>query len=144
MKPKVNIVIAVNVIGALSDKTLGNGNLIMMDNSVWPSTGQGTVNLCTLVQYGQQVNWRVVAVDLQTPVAIKSIQFFPVGSAIFHGDELSGSPDEDHDMAHLNVWSGIIPFWMIPGIEYRYRLMVKMHEGINSLMYIDTPSLRCF
>jgi hypothetical protein len=147
MKSKVNIMIVVNVIGALSDKTLGNKNLIMMDNSVWPSLAQGTANLCTLVQYGQQLNWNVVAVDLQTPVAIHNIQFFPAGKeGLLRGAEATELTDvlvDGNDKSHLKVWSGVVPPWMARGIDHRYRLTIKMSEGINSLMYIDTPSLRC-
>ncbi|MFE0682354.1 hypothetical protein ACFW17_16265 [Streptomyces sp. NPDC058961] len=74
MNPKVSIVVVVDVIGALSDGTLRNGNLCMIDDGE-QSTGQGTPELCTVVQPGQVVTWSALAVDLQTPVEIKSITF---------------------------------------------------------------------
>lgn len=75
MNPKVNIVVVVDVIGALSDGTLRNGNLCMIDDGSLQSTGQGTPELVTVVKPGQVVTWSALAVDLQTPVEIKSITF---------------------------------------------------------------------
>ncbi|MCX5203043.1 hypothetical protein OG897_16500 [Streptomyces sp. NBC_00237] len=72
---KVNIVAVVDVIGALSDGTLGNGNLCLIDDSEHDSRGQGTTQLETVVSPGQAVQWTALAVDLQTPVEIKSVTF---------------------------------------------------------------------
>ncbi|CAM5366650.1 hypothetical protein ACIOUE_11795 [Streptomyces xanthochromogenes] len=95
MNPKVNIVVVVDVIGALSDGTLLNGNLCMIDDGE-QSTGQGTPELCTVVRPGQVVTWSALAVDLQTPVEIKGITF--LGADAEDGDadgdgERAGSRD---------------------------------------------------
>jgi hypothetical protein len=109
-----------------------------MDDSSLSSSDQGTPNLCTVCHPGQTINWTIIAVDLQTPVAIRNITF---------GDQVIESPTDDieteSDKLHLNVWSGTVPYWLIPGVKYRYRLELQMYEGINSIMSIDTPSLRC-
>lgn len=75
MKPQVNIIALVDVIGALSDQSLHNGNLSLVDNGDFESTGQGTPDLVTIVRPGQIVQWQALAVDLQTPAEIRSITF---------------------------------------------------------------------
>ncbi|MFE4977804.1 hypothetical protein ACFRAR_37590 [Kitasatospora sp. NPDC056651] len=79
MKPQVNIAVVVDVIGALSDKSLLNGNLCLIDDGSFDSKGQGTPELVTVVAPGQVVQWSALAVDLQTPVEIRSISFLPAG-----------------------------------------------------------------
>ncbi len=69
-----NINIAVDVVAALSDKSL-KGNVFLMDNGSFESTNQGTDHLTTLCIPGQLIRWTVYAIDLQTPVAIKNITF---------------------------------------------------------------------
>ncbi|MFF3156551.1 hypothetical protein [Streptomyces sp. NPDC057910] len=96
MNPKVSIVVVVDVIGALSDGTLRNGNLCMIDDGE-QSTGQGTPELCTVVQPGQVVTWSALAVDLQTPVEIKSITFLDPDAEA--GDAEDGDA-EAGDAAH--------------------------------------------
>lgn len=139
MESKINIVSVVDVVEALSTRTLLNGNLCMMDDSRFQSINQGTTNLITLCYPGQLINWVVYAVDLQTPVSIRNISF--VGSKGFKPEiDLS---DTDSDKLDLNVWSGIVPAYLVPGVEYKYRLELQMYEGKNSIMYVDTPSLKC-
>ncbi|WP_159072643.1 hypothetical protein [Streptomyces formicae] len=76
-KSQVNIIAVVDVIGALSTKSLQDGNLCMMDDGSGNSSHQGTPNLVTVVRPGQTVSWTALAVDLQTPVEIKNISFVP-------------------------------------------------------------------
>ena len=138
MESKITIFSVVDVIEALSGGTLLNSNLCMMDNSPSGSCNQGTPNLCTLCYPGQTIDWTILAVDLQTPVAIRNITFLgPDGSG-----EVPVDGDLGSDKLHLNVWSGIVPDYMVPGVEYRYRLELQMYEGKNSIMYVDTPSLK--
>ncbi|MFE0175767.1 hypothetical protein ACFWZ2_25955 [Streptomyces sp. NPDC059002] len=82
---QVNIIAVVDVIGALSIKSLQDGNLCMVDDGSFNSSHQGTANLVTVVKPGQTVSWTALAVDLQTPVEIKNISFIP-------GNGLTGSP----------------------------------------------------
>jgi hypothetical protein len=140
MHSKINIVTVVDVIGALSDTAL-DGNLYMMDDSSWQSIKQGTANLSTLCHPGQLIHWVVYALDLQTPVAIRNITFISPDASGGVQHRVAG-PGAESDKLHLNVWSGIVPYHMIPGVEYRYRLELQMYEGKNSIMYVDTPSLR--
>lgn len=141
MEPKISIFAVVDVIESLSGGTLLNGNLCLMDNSHWGSTNQGTPNLCTLCYPGQTINWTLLALDLQTPVGIKNVTFLTAdGSGGFH-PPVSSTVTESSKL-DINVWAGIVPYWMVPGVEYRYRLELQMYDGKNSLMYVETPSLK--
>lgn len=196
MKSQVNIIAVVDVIGALSIKSLSDGNLCMVDDSAFDSTHQGTPNLVTVVKPGQVVSWTALAVDLQTPVEIKSISFAPAEgrqgqqgyagqqgqqghvppggpavatatpSAPGMGTAVPGptgaqapqapqtqqtpqphqphaSQESDGDKLDLDVWTGVVPHWMTPGVPYQYRLELQMYEGANSVMTIDSPALMC-
>ncbi|MHC5904520.1 hypothetical protein ACVNF4_11525 [Streptomyces sp. S6] len=141
MKPQVNIVALVDSIGALSDRTLLNGNLSLVDDGPFHSTGQGTPNLCTVVRPGQVVQWQALAVDLQTPVEIKSVTFLSSPDA--DGEYQPSHWDEEGEKLDLNIWAGIVPSFMGTGVPHRYRLELQMYEGRNSVMYIDSPALMC-
>lgn len=145
MKPTVNIVALVDVIGALSEQTLLSGNLCMVDDSAYESSGQGTPELCTLVHPGQSVEWSAIAVDVQTPLAIRSITFLRAD-----GTSAPAPPPADTDTdenAQQNpdalVWSGTVPFTMARGVPYRYRLELQMDQGPQSVLSIDAPALMC-
>lgn len=147
MESKVNIVVLVDAVGALSDDTLHNGNLSLMDDGPLGSHGQGTTGLCTVVQPGQIVQWTPISIDVQAPVEIRSITFLgPDGrapddtyAAVAGASEAPGLPDN----LDLVVWSGVVPPYLTPGVPYRYRLEVQIHEGSHSLMHVDTPALMC-
>ncbi|MEU6672940.1 hypothetical protein [Streptomyces sp. NPDC046925] len=165
MKPQVNIIAVVDVIGALSGSTLLNGNLCMMDDGEHNSAHQGTPDLCTVVQPGQVVSWTALAVDLQTPVEIKNISFVPADDS--HARGRQQGQGQGHDQPHaqgqaqsqsnghaagehsegdkldLDVWTGVVPNWLQPGVAYQYRLELQMYEGANSVMHVDTPALMC-
>ncbi|MBO1416295.1 hypothetical protein [Streptomyces sp. FH025] len=175
MKPQVNIAVVVDVIGALSDKSLLNGNLCLIDDGSFDSTGQGTPELVTVVVPGQVVQWSALAVDLQTPVEIRSISFLPAGGGaaapaygVDHGpagapadgaadDVVAGGTDGGYGTAgavpsghrlesgqlDLNVWSGVVPPYLTPGVPYRYRLELQMYEGDHSVLHVDSPALMC-
>ncbi|MEW2386878.1 hypothetical protein AB0933_00805 [Streptomyces venezuelae] len=159
MKTQVNIIAVVDVIGALSVKTLLDGNLCMVDDSAFDSTHQGTADLVTVVKPGQVVSWTALAVDLQTPVEIKNISFAPAnghngaaasgpamsppGSAAAPQGEAHGQEESEGDKLDLDVWTGVVPHWMTPGVPYQYRLELQMYEGSNSVMSIDSPALMC-
>ncbi|MBW8481382.1 hypothetical protein [Actinomadura parmotrematis] len=139
MNPKVNIIALVDVVGALSDGGLGNGNLGLVDDSAFESTGRGTPDLCTVVQPGQVVQWSALAVDVQTPVEIRDIVFLgpdgqPAGPA-----RPDPEPGENLD---VNVWSGVVPY-LAPGVPHRYRLELQMHEGPHAVLHVDSPALMC-
>ncbi|MFJ8039642.1 hypothetical protein ACIRBX_03890 [Kitasatospora sp. NPDC096147] len=145
MKPKVNIIVLVDVIGALSDGTLHNGNLSLVDDAELRSTGQGTTELCTVVSPGQVVGWTVLAVDLQTPVEIRSITFLGPDGA-----ELPPGPAEDGPEAgvageqlDLDDWTAVVPASITPGVPQHYRLELRMHQGPYSLLHLDSPALLC-
>ena len=138
--PTINIITVVDVIGALSDGTLDD-NLWMMDNSPWQSIDQGTANLSTLCHPGQLINWVIYAIDLQTPVVIRNITFIGVDGSSGIQHQVDGTGVES-DKLHLNVWSGVVPYYIVPCVKYRYRLELQMYEGKNSTLYVDTPSLK--
>lgn len=141
MKSQVNIIALVDSVGALSDRTLHNGNLSLIDDGSFHSAGQGTPDLCTVVRPGQIVQWQALAVDLQTPVEIKSITFLdsPNGHVGYRPSDWS----EEGEKLDLDVWAGIVPPSMGIGVPYKYRLELQMYEGKNSVMFIDSPALMC-
>ncbi|MFI2608757.1 hypothetical protein [Kitasatospora sp. NPDC018619] len=169
MKPQVNIAVVVDVIGALSDRTLLNGNLCLIDDGSFDSKNQGTPDLVTVVVPGQVVQWTALAVDLQTPVEIRSISFVPAdggAAAAAHGadpagaaepavggaeagaaDGAQGAPPAGHQLSSgqldLNAWTGVVPPYLVPGVPYRYRLELQMYEGEHSVLHVDSPALMC-
>lgn len=125
---QINVNIAVDVLRALSEKSLCH-SIYIMDDSPWGSIGKGTAELCTLCMPGETIHWKAYAIDLQTPVAIKDITFRP--------DEENCEEDVNPD---LKTWTGIVPDLM-PGRKYHYRLKLQMGNGKDSCMYIDGSSL---
>jgi hypothetical protein len=157
MKDRISIVVMVDAVGALSDRTLHNGNLSLVDDSSAGSRLQGTTDLVTAVVPGQVVQWTPIHVDVQTPVEIQAIEFLsgatvspaagqavpshPAGPGAAPGtgvDAVGSNGYENHD---LLVWEGVVPYDMTPGVPYRYRLSLRLHEGPNSVMHIDSPAL---
>jgi hypothetical protein len=128
MRYNVNIVVTVDVIRALSEKTLANSIYLMDDSSLY-STGKGTPGLITRCVAGQVIKWTCYALDLQTPLSINSIAFLPLPAV-----PPAGNPD-------LLEWSGTVPGYLVPGLPYYYRLELKMGEGVNSTMHIDTAAI---
>src|ERR1700759_2497267 len=151
MKPKVNIIALVDVMGALSDGTLANGNLCLANDGSFDSAGQGTTQLCTTVAPGQVVQWTALAVDVQTPVEIQRITFLGAGDGYGYdcapgegdgeGEPAAAAPAGTSENLDLGVWAGIVPAGLVPGVPYRYRLELKMHEGPHSVLTVDTAAL---
>jgi hypothetical protein len=136
MQKGIDINIAVDSVAALSNKKL-EGSIWLFDNSPFEGDGQGTTNLSTICVGGQVVNWKITAVDLQTPATIKFISFFDVDKE-WNPDEIYY---ENSNLLDAKQWSAIVPITMTIGKEYRYRLAVQIGEGKNSVMYIDSPTL---
>jgi hypothetical protein len=140
MQPQVNIVVVVDVIRALSDGTLRDGNVCMVDDGVDGSTGQGTPDLCTVCRPGQLIRWAVIPVDVQTPAEIRNITFLDPGTG--DGTPDRGDPDRPAGNPALDVWAGVVPPFLAPGVPYRYRLELQLYQGEASVLHIDTPALR--
>jgi hypothetical protein len=162
MKDRISIVVMVDAVGALSDRTLHNGNLSLVDDSSAGSRLQGTPDLVTAVVPGQVVQWTPIHVDVQTPVEIQAIEFLSGGAVPLTADQavpphpveppapapgavpttgadaMASNGHENHD---LLVWEGVVPYDMTPGVPYRYRLSLRLHEGPNSVLHIDSPAL---
>jgi len=163
MQDRISIVVMVDAVGALSDRTLHNGNISLVDDSAAGSRHKGTPDLVTVVTPGQIVQWTPIHVDVQTPVEIQAIEFLsgapappaagqsaaphPVGHSAAPApgvvsraavDAMGSNGYENHD---LLVWEGVVPYDMTPGVPYRYRLSVRLHEGPNSVLSIDSPAL---
>jgi hypothetical protein len=157
MNPKVNIIALVDVIGALSDSGLEHGHLCMVDDSAQESTGQGTAQLCTLVQPGQVVEWTALAVDVQTPLVIKNIAFLaPDGSAVpvppappvpfapATGPDADGSgADSGQENPDALVWCGVVPATIARGVPYRYRLELELGQGRDGVLSTAKAALLC-
>ena len=135
MAKKITIVVAVDTIAALSQQTPEN-NVFLMDDSPFSGAGKGTSELVTACCAGQQIEWIVRAIDLQTPVAIQGITFAPSGES-FPSPPAPG-------VVHLDqfAWTGIVPWTMAIGKEYRYRLDIWMGAGQFGTVSVDTPALK--
>lgn len=150
MNPKVNIIALVDVIGALSDSRLDQGHLCLVDDSAQESTGQGSAQLCTHVQPGQVVEWTALAVDVQTPLVIKSIAFLAPDGRPVPAPPVPAAPDADGSGADNGqenpdalVWSGVVPATLMPGVPYRYRLELELGQGRESVLSTEKPALLC-
>ncbi|MGC5010752.1 hypothetical protein ACLQ2R_08315 [Streptosporangium sp. DT93] len=173
MKQRISIVVMVDAVGALSDRTLHNGNISLVDDSSAGSKHQGTPDLVTVVSPGQVVQWTPIHIDVQTPVEIQSIEFLsaanaaapaaatPAGGAAAprqaghsaatphpvsgaaHGTGVDATASNGYENHDLLIWEGIVPYGMTPGVPYRYRLSLRLHEGANSVLHIDSPALMC-
>lgn len=148
IQTKVNINIAVDVVKALSDQSLQN-NIYVMDDSMLGSRNQGTGELCTRCQPGQTLHWVIYALDLQTPVAIRNIEFIPEtqmsdNKAIIYPKDNVEVDTRTVTLSDRNLdnrtWCGILPC-MKQGHPYRYRLTLEAGKGACSVLSIDTLSL---
>lgn len=140
MQYNINIVIAVDVIKALSDKKLDN-SIYLMDDSVWGSYGKGTPDLVTRCVPGQTIKWACYPVDLQTPLAISRVEFIPAAGTYVPGYPApagTGLPGVNPDYFE---WSGVVPYYLVPNQKYYYRLQLQMGEGKNSIMHVNTAAI---
>lgn len=136
MQQKININIAVDTVQALSKLDLLN-NTYAMDNSIFGSLGQGTPYLVTSCVPGQTIHWVATPIDLQTPVCIKSITFlgaWPQQASAF---------EQPTSMSQLDLytWTGILPYTMLPGLTYKYKLELQIGNGQYSVLQLETLSL---
>ena len=147
----INIAIAVDSVGALSAKQL-DGFIFMMDDSIFGSSGNGTSHLMTACCPGQVIKWRPYAVDLQTPVSVKGIEFIGTSRSETPNSNcgqqqslltasMYGQPSDERT-SDLKEWVGIVPAFLAPDMNYLYRVVIQMGTGKNSVMAIDTPALR--
>jgi hypothetical protein len=133
----INVMIVVDVSSALSHGTLET-NLYMMDTS-FKSTNQGTGRLATACHPGQQINWIIRAIDVQTPILIKGIVFLDEDGGEAEAFGPSGKPAAGEE-PRFHYWSGIVPCHLPIG-SYRYRLTIQMGKGKASVLRMDAPSL---
>ncbi|WP_369212303.1 hypothetical protein [Streptomyces flavofungini] len=54
-----------------------------------------------------------------------------------------GGEDTAGEKLDLDVWTGVVPHWMTPGVPYQYRIEFQMYEGAHSVMHVETPALMC-
>jgi hypothetical protein len=135
MQP-VNIVIAVDTIAALSQGTL-EGNAYLTDDA-WYSQDKGTAQLKTVCYRGQPVQWKVMAVDVQSPALIAGISILRDG-----GVPLESAVDPHPDryvQPRWRTWNGCVPCGIRLGL-YHYRLAIQMGSGPRSVMFINSPAL---
>ncbi|MEV0124658.1 hypothetical protein AB0I16_24540 [Streptomyces sp. NPDC050703] len=60
-----------------------------------------------------------------------------------YGREAHGEQDTAGEKLDLDVWTGVVPHWMTPGVPYQYRIEFQMYEGAHSVMHVETPALMC-
>lgn len=142
MYPEINIITFVDVLGALSKRTL-DGFIYMVDSS-WTSEGQGTARLKTACYPGQRITWKAYAIDVQTPIEIKKISFY-------HADDEATSLSKYEmgiwekaqptmgEAPRWYYWTAVVPSLLDSG-EYAYKFKVQMGKGSKSVMH-TVPSL---
>lgn len=142
MPYNINIIVAVDVIKALSEKKLDN-SIYLMDDSTFLSHGKGTAHLVTNCMPGQLIKWTCYAIDLQTPLAISQIAFLPLTAATLQQpDQLQATTTGlRYNNPDLSEWTGIVPGYLVPNQPYHYRLQLEMGEGKNSTMCVNTASI---
>ncbi|ARC89909.1 hypothetical protein [Rhodovulum sp. MB263] len=143
MQP-VNILMTVDSITALSLGTL-TGNLYLTDDA-WCSQGKGTEALKTACRRGQTVNWRVLAVDVQSPAVIADIRFLDEAATLENSIGTPADTAIDPDTSRYirpfwQTWSGIIPCNLQPGL-YHYHLAFQIGAGPKSVMFTTSPALQ--
>ena len=126
---RIIINIVVDAIKALSEGSL-ESSLYLMDNSVADSRNQCTPDLCTACLPGQTVYWVAHALDLRTPVSIRSISFL----------ELPGEDELRDENPDLNTWTAVLPC-METGHQYFYRVTVQIGYTKHGIMSTCSPSL---
>lgn len=138
--PQINIMTMIDVIGSLSDGKL-RGNIYMMDNSRSNNTtGQGTGELGSVVQFGQVINWHILPIDVQTDVRITNLIW--VGENPCLKLQKYGLPG---DMPPY--YAGIVgldidnpppppidPNWLVKGGIYHYNLEILMSNKKTMVM----------
>lgn len=135
MQP-INIAIVVDTIAALSQGTL-MGNVYLTDDA-WHSQDKGTAQIKTVCYRGQPLQWKVLAVDVQSPAVIAGISFLRDGGMPF---ESAVDPRTDrYIQPRWSTWSGCVPCGIRPGL-YPYRLAIQMGKGRRSVMFINSPAL---
>ncbi len=161
--PTLNIQVFVDVIALLSGAPL-NKAVHMFDDSGLGSEGQGAHALVSTVLPGQLVRWTVNALDVQTQVWIKDINFGPVivrpasaeGEAEATTDELdadAGQPASEMPEPWLPaapgpvpIWGkrfeGYIPFEILPELPHVYHFKLAFAKGNGPAVTVDGPALR--
>ena len=143
----ININIAVNTVAALSQRTL-HGNAFIMDDSIYDSSSQGSDHLTTHCLAGDQINWIIYSIDLQTPISLTQVAFNQPSCGTSQPppfNNLSGDapkkpfdPNQDPDRFQ---WAGYVPYHMASGVKYPYQLTIQIGQGIHSILTLEAASL---
>jgi hypothetical protein len=137
MIPPINILLLVDSVATLADAGL-KGHLMAYDDGLNQEIKTATDYLETRVIPGQRINWKIIPLDLQTPAAISNIIFEKENNDGFE------SPLQDtmeRDNPDLFDWTAIVPYYMLPGIPYKYTIEILIGHGENSLHQIHDFAL---
>lgn len=159
----LNILVFVDVIALLSGAPL-NKAVHMFDDSGLGSEGQGTHALVSSVLPGQLVRWTINAIDVQTQVWIKELNFGPViehpASAEVESEAIADEPDdgagqpasEEPELClpeapgPVPIWGkrfeGYVPFEILPELPHVYHFKLAFAEGNGPAVTVDGPALR--
>ncbi|MBP2314385.1 hypothetical protein [Azospirillum soli] len=134
----LNIQIFVDVIALLVDSPV-EAAVFLYDDSPVTSAGRGTPQLRSPVYPGQLVRWSLAPIDVQTPVWLDSLTFGPHPADLSDGVQIPDPPRQDPIWARR--WEGYVPWGLLPGADYPYRLTLGFGGAIKRLLTIDGPSL---
>lgn len=127
----LNIRVFVDVIALLSGASV-DSTVFFYDDALVPSPGRGTHALRTSVTPGQFVRWTVTALDVQTPVWIRRLDF-------------AGQPEMPEIAAPLwaRKFQGFVPLGLAPGSEHPYRLTLGFSGTGKRRAIIEGAALCC-
>lgn len=134
----LNIQIFVDVIALLVDSPV-EASVFLYDDSPVTSPGRGTAQLRSPVYPGQLVRWSLAPIDVQTPVWLDSLTFGPHATELPDGAEIPAPSRPDPIWARN--WEGYVPWGLLPGVDYPYRLTLGFGGATKRLLTIDGPSL---
>lgn len=134
----LNIQIFVDVIALLVDSPV-EAAVFLYDDSPVTSAGRGTPQLRSPAYPGQLVRWSLAPIDVQTPVWLDSLTFGPHPAGLPDEAQIPTPPRPDPIWARR--WEGYVPWGLLPGVDYPYRLTLAFGGAITRRLIIDGPSL---
>lgn len=127
----VDVLVVVDVDGALASNNLGN-NLYMVDtNKFLGSFQEGGPELVTMLDSGDRVTWSVTPIDPATNVKIHGFSGQAVGTNI--------TPAQQPDESWTSIFSAAPP---TPGSKFQYTmtLVFDNNEQMNFDPYLQVAS----
>lgn len=127
----INVVILLDVIGALASDSLENNIYLVDNNKNDGSLGEGTGTLKTKVEEGDSIMWTILPIECETYVAISGIEF---------ENNCCQPVEENFEGSDINYWIGKVN--KTPKEKsVRYKIKIKVGSNEKELITENTPSI---